>query len=81
MNNYKTFIACFALISLAACNVNNDSANNHQDRIDLAEAWLMAANSSKAEAIEMVEKNMAEDGVTQKQISPSCGGFAPIGAV
>jgi hypothetical protein len=63
MNNYKTFFACFALISLAACNVNNDSANNHQDRMDLAEAWLMAANSSKAEAIEMVEKNMAEDGV------------------
>ena len=63
MNNYKTFVACFALISLAACNVNNDSANNHQDRMDLAEAWLMAANSSKAEAIEMVEKNMAEDGV------------------
>jgi len=38
MNNYKTFFACFALISLAACNVNNDSANNHQDRMDLAEA-------------------------------------------
>jgi len=63
MNNYKTFFACFALISLAACNVNNDSVNNHQDRMDLAEAWLMAANSSKAETIEMVEKNMAEDGV------------------
>jgi len=63
MNNLKTFFACFALITLAACNMENSSGNNHQDRMDLATAWVTAANTGKAEAIEMVEKNMAEDGV------------------
>ncbi|MDA9958101.1 PDZ domain-containing protein [Gammaproteobacteria bacterium] len=63
MNNLKTFFACFALITLAACNMENSSGNNYQDRMDLATAWVTAANTGKAEAIEMVEKNMAEDGV------------------
>jgi hypothetical protein len=63
MNNLKTFFACFALIALAACNMGNNSVSDHQDRMDLATAWVTAANTGKAEAIEMVEKNMAEDGV------------------
>ena len=63
MNNLKTFFACFALITLAACNMENSSGSHHQDRMDLATAWVTAANTGKAEAIEMVEKNMAEDGV------------------
>ena len=63
MNNLKTFFACFALITLAACNMENSSGNNHQDRMDLATAWVTATNTGKAEAIEMVNKNMAEDGV------------------
>jgi hypothetical protein len=63
MNNLKTFFACFALIALAACNMENNSVSDHQDRIDLATAWVTAANTGKAEAIEMVEKNMAKDGV------------------
>ena len=36
MNNLKTFFVCFALITLAACNMENSSGNNHQDRMDLA---------------------------------------------
>ena len=63
MNNLKTFFACFALIALAACNMDNNSVSEHQDKMDLATAWVTAANTGKAEAIEMVEKNMAEDGV------------------
>ena len=63
MNNLKTFFACFALITLAACNMENNSGSDHQDRMDLATAWVTAANTGKAEAMEMVEKNMAEDGV------------------
>jgi len=63
MNNLKTFFACFALIALAACNMENNSVSDHQDRIDLATAWVTAANTGKAEAMEMVEKNMAKDGV------------------
>ena len=63
MNNLKTFFACFALIALAACNMENNSVSDHQERMDLATAWVTAANTGKAEAIEMVEKNMAEDGV------------------
>ena len=63
MNNLKTFFACFALIALAACNMENKSSSDHQSRMDLATAWVTAANTGKAEAIEMVEKNMAEDGV------------------
>ena len=63
MNNLKTFFACFALIALAACNMDNNSVSDHQERMDLATAWVTAANTGKAEAIEMVEKNMAEDGV------------------
>ena len=63
MNNLKTFFACFALIALAACNMENNSGNNYQDRMDLATAWVTAGNTGKAEAMEMIEKNMAEDGV------------------
>ena len=63
MNNLKTFFACFALIALAACNMENNSVSDHQEKMDLATAWVTAANTGKAEAIEMVEKNMAEDGV------------------
>ena len=63
MNNLKTFFTCFALIALAACNMENKSGSDHQGRMDLATAWVTAANTGKAEAIEMVEKNMAEDGV------------------
>ena len=63
MNNLKTFFACFALIALAACNMENNSVSDHQERMDLATAWVTAANTGKAEAIEMGEKKMAEDGV------------------
>ena len=63
MNNLKTFFACFALIALAACNMENNSVSDHQERMDLATAWVTAASTGKTEAIEMVEKNMAEDGV------------------
>jgi hypothetical protein len=48
MNNLKTFFACFALITLAACNMENSSGSDHQDRMDLATAWVTAANTGKS---------------------------------
>jgi len=59
MNNLKTVYVCFALIALAACDMNN----NNQDRMDLAAEWVTAGYTGKAEAIQMIETNMSEDGV------------------
>ena len=64
MNNLKTIFACSALITLAACNMDNNSGNAYQNNMDLATAWVTAGYTGKAEATEMVENNMSEDGMT-----------------
>jgi hypothetical protein len=64
MNNLKTIFVCFSFIILAACNMETNSNNVYQDNMDLATAWVTAGYTGKAEAIEMVEKNMSEDGMT-----------------
>jgi hypothetical protein len=64
MNNLKTIFVCFSFIILAACNMETNSNNAYQDNMDLATAWVTAGYTGKAEAIEMVEKNMSEDGMT-----------------
>ena len=63
MNNLKTIFACSALITLTACGMSNKSENSYQDRMDIAAEWVTAGYTSKAEAIEMVETNMSEDGM------------------
>ena len=63
MNNLKTFFACFALIALAACNMENNSGNNSSGQNGSSNRMGYCCNTGKAEAMEMVEKNMAEDGV------------------
>ena len=63
MNNLKTIFACSALIALTACDMNNNSANSYQDRMDIAAEWVTAGYTGKAEAIEMIETNMSEDGI------------------
>lgn len=64
MNNLKTIFVCFSFIILAACNMETNSNNVYQDNMDLATAWVTAGYTGKAEATEMVEKNMSEDGMT-----------------
>ncbi|MDC3244626.1 PDZ domain-containing protein [Gammaproteobacteria bacterium] len=64
MNNLKTIFVCFSFIILTACNMETNSNNAHQDNMDLATAWVTAGYTGKAEATEMVEKNMSEDGMT-----------------
>jgi len=63
MNNLKTIFACSALIALAACDMSNTSEKSYQDRMDIASEWVSAGYTGKAEAIEMVETNMSEDGI------------------
>ena len=64
MNNLKTIFVCFSFIILAACNMETNSNNVYQDNMDLATAWVTAGYTGKAEATEMVEKNMSEDGMS-----------------
>ena len=64
MNNLKTIFVCFSFIILAACNMETNSNNVYQDNMDLAAAWVTAGYTGKAEATEMVEKNMSEDGMS-----------------
>ena len=54
MNNLKTIFACSALITLAACNMDNNSGNTYQKNMDLASAWVTSSYSGKAEATETV---------------------------
>ena len=63
MNNLKIIFACSALIALSACDMNNNSENSYQDRMDIAAEWVTAGYTGKAEAIEMIETNMSEDGI------------------
>jgi len=63
MNNLKTIFACSALIALTACDMSNNSGNSYQDRMDIAAEWVTAGYTGKAEAIEMIETNMSEDGI------------------
>ena len=60
MNKLKLTFALMAFIFVAGC--SNSSENSNKAAEDLAMAWVKAANSSKSEAMEMVTKNMAEDG-------------------
>ena len=64
MNNLKTIFVCFSFIILTACNMETNSKNAYQDNMDLATAWVTAGYTGKAAAIEMVEKNMSEDGMS-----------------
>ena len=64
MNNLKTIFVCSSFIMLAACNMETNSNNVYQDNMDLATAWVTAGYTGKAEATEMVEKNMSEDGMS-----------------
>ena len=64
MNNLKTIFVCFSFIILTACNMETNSNNVYQDNMDLATAWVTAGYTGKAEATEMVEKNMSEDGMS-----------------
>ena len=64
MNNLKTIFVCFSFIILTACNMETNSNNVYQDNMDLAAAWVTAGYTGKAEATEMVEKNMSEDGMS-----------------
>jgi hypothetical protein len=64
MNNLKTIFVCFSFIILAACNMETNSNNAYKNNMDLATAWVTAGYTGKAEATEMVEKNMSEDGMT-----------------
>ena len=64
MNNLKTIFVCFSFIILAACNMETNSNNVYQDNMDLATAWVTAGYTGKAEATEMVEKNMSADGMS-----------------
>ena len=64
MNNLKTIFVCFSFIILAACNMETNSNNAYKNNMDLATAWVTAGYTGKAEATEMVEKNMSADGMT-----------------
>jgi hypothetical protein len=64
MNNLKTIFVCFSFIILAACNMETNSNNAYKSNMDLATAWVTAGYTGKAEATEMVEKNMSEDGMS-----------------
>ena len=64
MNNLKTIFVCSSFIILTACNMETNSNNVYQDNMDLAAAWVTAGYTGKAEATEMVEKNMSEDGMS-----------------
>jgi hypothetical protein len=44
--------------------METNSNNAYQDNMDLATAWVTAGYTGKAEATEMVEKNMSEDGMS-----------------
>ena len=48
MNNLKTIFACSALIALTACDMNNNSGNSYQDRMDIAAEWVTAGYTGKA---------------------------------
>ena len=49
-------------IGLAACN----QAPAPNPNIDLAKAWVTAGNTSRAAAMEMIEQNMADDGLSYR---------------
>ena len=63
MSKLKTVFTCFALIALTACDMSNSSENSYQERMDIAAEWVAAGYTGKAEAIEMVETNLSEDGM------------------
>jgi hypothetical protein len=44
--------------------METNSNNAYKSNMDLATAWVTAGYTGKAEATEMVEKNMSEDGMT-----------------
>tara|TARA_B110001450_G_scaffold250003_1_gene268079 strand:- start:21 stop:749 length:729 start_codon:yes stop_codon:yes gene_type:complete len=60
MNKLKLTFALMAFIFVAGCSSSSENSNKAAE--NLAMAWVKAANSSKSEAMEMVTKNMAEDG-------------------
>ena len=54
--------AILMAVGLAACN----QAPAPNPNIDLAKAWVTAGNTSRAAAMEMIEKNMADDGLSYR---------------
>lgn len=54
--------AILMAVGLAACN----KAPAPNPNIDLAKAWVTAGNTSRAAAMEMIEQNMADDGLSYR---------------
>ena len=55
----KACLASLLMLSLSACN----QAPAPNPNIDLAKAWVTAASTSRAAAMDMISENMAEDGL------------------
>jgi len=62
MKNLQISFALSMIFLITACSA--ETANKHQNSMDLATAWVTAYLTSKDSALSMIDNNMASDGVS-----------------